>query len=125
MSDSLNNPTPEQSDDAKKEEIAKKPKRGGFLSQGVTATPAAPTSFVNMAAPSPKKVVTPEMKKSSITVTGSTRIMLNALVMLDKAETIDDLVSNVVGDYVNSELTDAEKQQYDMLVERLRAKINK
>lgn len=120
MSESTDKITPDAQKNA-----GRKPRKGGFLNQAVTSAPAAPTSFSSLAAPTPQKVVTPEMKKSSITVTGSTRIMLNALVMLDKAETIDDLVANVVGDYVNSELTNDEKLQYDMIIERLRAKLNK
>lgn len=105
-----------------------KQKKGGSLKDRANSLPSNPMKAsdvwdINQNAVKPP--VKPELKKSSITVTGSTRIVLNALVMLDKAETIDDLVANVFGDYVNNELTANEKQEFDMIIERLRGKLNK
>lgn len=103
-------------------------KKGGGLKDRAKLQPSNPMKASDVwdtTQNSVKPPVKPELKKSSITVTGSTRIMLNALVMLDKAETIDDLVANVFGDYVNNELTANEKQEFDMIIERLRGKLNK
>lgn len=103
-------------------------KKGGSLKDRANSQPSNPmkaSDVWDINQNSVKPPMKPELKKSSITVTGSTRIVLNALVMLDKAETIDDLVANVFSDYVDNELTANEKQEFDMIIERLRGKLNK
>ena len=71
---------------------------------------------------SPKKEPMPEKQITSVRVSKSTRYDLNALVSLNKADTIDDLIAVIVEEYLDLHVTKNEKMQFDIVRELLRVK---
>lgn len=69
-----------------------------------------------------KKVILPEKKVTSVRVKKSTRDKLNALVSLNKADTIDELLEIMIDEYLSANILKDEKKQYDMVLELYKSK---
>lgn len=69
-----------------------------------------------------KKVVSTEKKVTSVRVKKSTRDKLNALVSLNKADTIDELLEIMIDEYLSANILKDEKKQFDMVVELYKSK---
>lgn len=69
-----------------------------------------------------KKAVSSERKATSVRVRKSTRNKLNALVSLNKAETIDDLLDIMIDEYLSANLLKDEKKQFDLILELYKSK---
>jgi predicted DNA-binding protein len=72
--------------------------------------------------PEKKKEVVPEKKATSVRVKKSTRDRLNALVSLNKADTIDELIEIMIDEYFSVHVTKDEKKQYDIVMELYKSK---
>lgn len=64
----------------------------------------------------------PKNKPSSVRVKKTTRDRLNALVSLNKAETVDDLLDIMIEEYVSAHVTKDEKKQLDIIIELYRSR---
>lgn len=69
-----------------------------------------------------KKTVSSERKATSVRVRKSTRNKLNALVSLNKADTIDDLLDIMIDEYMSTNLLKDEKKQFDLILELYKSK---
>ncbi|MDJ0332996.1 DUF5388 domain-containing protein [Planococcus sp. S3-L1] len=69
-----------------------------------------------------KKTISSEKKESSVRVKKSTRNKLNALVSLNKADTIDDLIEIMFDEYFSVHVTKDEKKQFDMVMDLYKSK---
>ncbi|OHX51647.1 DUF5388 domain-containing protein [Planococcus faecalis] len=69
-----------------------------------------------------KKPTSSEKKESSVRVKKSTRNKLNALVSLNKADTIDDLIEIMFDEYFSVHVTKDEKKQFDMIMDLYKSK---
>lgn len=69
-----------------------------------------------------KKEASSEKKESSVRVKKSTRNKLNALVSLNKADTIDDLIEIMFDEYFSVHVTKDEKKQFDMVMDLYKSK---
>lgn len=69
----------------------------------------------------PKKATKKKRKVNeditSVRVTKETRSRLNALIQLGRAENVDDLIDAIVDDYIEVQLTPAEKKTFNILVD--------
>lgn len=63
-----------------------------------------------------------ERKASSVRVRKSTRDKLNALVSLNKADTIDELIEIMIEEYFSAHVTKEEKKQFDLVMELYRSR---
>lgn len=69
-----------------------------------------------------KKAASSERKATSVRVRKSTRNKLNALVSLNKAETIDDLLDIMIEEYMSANLLKDEKKQFELILELYKSK---
>lgn len=69
-----------------------------------------------------KQETPPEKKVTSVRVRKSTRDKLNALVSLNKAETIDELIEIMIDEYLSSHITKDEKKQFDIVINLYKSK---
>lgn len=80
------------------------------------------------ATPTPKEGIRktkeklPKNKPSSVRVKKNTRDRLNALVSINKAETVDDLLDIMIEEYVSVHITKDEKKQLDIILELYRSR---
>lgn len=72
--------------------------------------------------PGKKKVVPPEKKVTSVRVKKSTRDKLNALVSLNKADTIDELIEIMIEEYSSVHITKDEKKQFEIVMDLYKSK---
>lgn len=68
------------------------------------------------------KEKSPKNKPSSVRVKKSTRDKLNALVSINKADTVDDLIDIMIEEYVSAHITKDEKKQLDIIIELYRSR---
>lgn len=80
---------------------------------------ASSTSKIDTRRPKEKL---PNNKPSSVRVKKTTRDRLNALVSLNKAETVDDLLDIMIEEYVSTHVTKDEKKQLDIIIELYRSR---
>lgn len=69
-----------------------------------------------------KKEKTPEKKVTSVRVKKSTRDRLNALVSLNKAENIDEMIEIMIDEYFSVHVTKDEKKQFDIVMDLYKSK---
>lgn len=69
-----------------------------------------------------KKVTPPEKKVTSVRVKKSTRDKLNALVSLNKADTIDELLEIMIDEYLSANILKDEKKQFDIVMNLYKSK---
>ena len=72
--------------------------------------------------PVKKKEVPPEKKVTSVRVKKSTRDKLNALVSLNKADTIDELIEIMIDEYSSVHITKDEKKQFEIVMNLYKSK---
>lgn len=72
--------------------------------------------------PVAKKEAPPEKKVTSVRVRKSTRDKLNALVSLNKADTIDELIEIMIDEYSSVHITKDEKKQFDIVMDLYKSK---
>lgn len=72
--------------------------------------------------PETKKVTPPEKKVTSVRVKKSTRDKLNALVSLNKADTIDELLEIMIDEYLSANILKDEKKQFDIVMNLYKSK---
>lgn len=72
--------------------------------------------------PLKKKEASSEKKETSVRVKKSTRNKLNALVSLNKADTIDELIEIMFDEYFSVHVTKDEKKQFDMVMDLYKSK---
>ena len=61
-------------------------------------------------------------KDTSVRVKRSTRNKLNALVSLNKADTIDELIDIMIDEYMTANILKDEKKQFDLIMELYKLK---
>lgn len=71
---------------------------------------------------SKKNEVVSEKKATSVRVKRSTRNKLNALVSLNKADTIDELIEIMIDEYASVHVTKDEKKQFDIVMDLYKSK---
>lgn len=109
--------------------LNKSPKKK-ILERGPQITPSTsfkledvePTVQEVPAKPAKKKEVPTEKKETSVRVKKSTRNKLNALVSLNKAETIDELIEIMFDEYFSVHVTKDEKKQFDIVMDLYKSK---
>ena len=70
-----------------------------------------------------KKAASSERKATSVRVRVSTRSKLNALVSLNKADTIDELLDIMIEEYMSTNLLKDEKKQFELILELYKSKL--
>lgn len=99
-----------------------------LLDRGPQIQPPSAFTMPNMetAGTKPKAAAKPQrtadQKVTSVRVLKGTQQKLNALVSLNKADTIDELINNFLGEYLDTHLTKDEKKQYDLILQLYRQK---
>lgn len=69
-----------------------------------------------------KKALQAEKKITTVRVKRSTQHKLNALVSINKAESVDELIEIMIDEYMSSNITKEEKRQFDMVMELYKIK---
>ena len=65
---------------------------------------------------------TPVVKDTTVRVKRSTRNKLNALVSLNKADTIDELIEILIDEYMSANILKDEKKHYDLILDLYKLK---
>lgn len=111
--------------------LNKSKKKGNLNERGPAIVPVDSFTMDDLAPKKDKKLLRKsdtqkaaqlEKKVTSVRVKKSTRDKLNALVNLNKADTIDELIENMINEYLETNIMKDEKKQYDMIVELFRNK---
>lgn len=69
-----------------------------------------------------KKALQAEKKITTVRVKRSTQHKLNALVSINKAETVDELIEIMIDEYMSNNITKEEKRQFDMVIDLYKIK---
>lgn len=102
-----------------------------LLDRGPQITPAAQFQLDDVSNPfttrqelstKKKKELQTEKKVTTVRVKKSTRHKLNALVSINKADNVDELIELLLNEYTDNNLLKEEKRQFDMIVDLYRSK---
>lgn len=102
-----------------------------LLDRGPQIIPTTPFKLENMDTDNKEPETTQPLsresaivnKVSSVRVMTYTRHMLNALVILHKAESVDELIDIMLAEYLDTHLTREEKKEFNIVMELYRKKL--
>lgn len=98
-----------------------------LLNRGPKITPTTQFDPTDLSTPESKqkkavKESSSQKKDSSVRVKRSTRNKLNALVSLNKADTIDELIDIMIDEYMATHILKDERKQFDLVMELYKLK---
>ncbi|MFB5089513.1 hypothetical protein PGC35_20400 [Psychrobacillus sp. PGGUH221] len=101
-----------------------------LLNRGPQITPTTefkldevtPTSTITKVNENTNKIIKSDKKITSVRVRKSTQKQLNALVNLNKADSVDQLIEIMLDEYKSNNLLKEEKKQFDLIMDLLNSK---